>query len=669
MKNHLLTFAMLALLAGCATPLKRGIKTFEKAEYAKSIEQFKTALSGGSAKASTNAYIGEAYRLSNRLNESEAYYKAALDANSNDEKVRFYYGQALKVNGKYTEAQEQFARYAKNGTTADFVKRAKAEIENVKKIETILNTKTYFEVKNAEGLNSPAGEFAPVIEGDQLLISATRKQGVYDGTGGGFAGIYTAKLTEAQVGKGDLQLFTDKINRNSANEASPAFAHDGSFVVFARSGSADDRKGGSNEVDLYISIRTKEGWSTPEILPYPININKKLHEEGNENLKGSKENAWTSCPAISPDGKRLYFASNRSGGYGGIDIWIADRSGGKFTNVRNIGKDINTTGNDLFPFISEAGNLYFASDGHPSIGGLDIFEAVRVKGQINIKNMGVPINSKADDFGFVMDKKDETGFLASNREGGKGDDDIYTVRDITPDKKIVRYKLAIEVVGIDPTDAKKIETPLGSATINFYQGTKIKKNKKINDFATDAKGSISPFAVELPENYLLIASAGPDYLKEEIEYTTAGKGISPELLTKPETDTTLTLKVVLEKIVVTNIGHEIEINFDFGKANIRLDAAQELDKFVIFLKENPQIDVELGSHTDAVGSAERNLALSQQRADSTVAYIIKQNIKPSRLTAVGYGEGQLKIDTQEAEEKNRRTEFKIIGINRDRKEE
>jgi len=667
--NLLFAFVIIALLAGCGTPLKRGIKSFEKAQYAKAIPQFKEALEKGGNKATTNTYLAESNRLANRVGEAEAYYRAALDANSNDEKVRFYYGQALKANGKYAEAQEQFSRYSKNGTNTDFVKRAKAEIESTKKIETILATKTYYEVKNAEEINSPSGEFSPVIEGDQLLVTATRKAGVYDGTGTGFSGIYTTKLADAQEAKGTLELFTDKINLNGANEASPAFAHDGSFVVFARSSSTDDRKGGSNEVDIYISEKTKEGWSEPEILPYPININKKLYNEGNESLKGSKENAWTSCPAISPDGKRLYFASNRSGGYGGIDIWTADRTGGKFTNVRNMGKDINTTGNDLFPFISEAGNLYFSSDGHPSIGGLDVFEAVRAKGQITIKNMGVPINSKADDFSFVLDKKDENGFLASNREGGKGDDDIYIVTDKTPDKKIVRYKLTIDIVGIDPTDPKKVETPLGSAKVAFYQGTELNKNKKLQDFITDQQGNIKAFPVELPENYVIIASAGADYFKKEIEYTTAGKGISPELLTKYETDTTLSTKVILEKIAVTDVGYAIEINFDFNKASIRFDASKELDKFVIFLQENPQIDVELGSHTDAVGDADRNLALSQRRADSTVAYLIKKKINPNRLKAVGYGESKLKENTQEANEANRRTEFKITGINRNRRED
>jgi outer membrane protein OmpA-like peptidoglycan-associated protein len=670
MKRLFVTIAIATALAGCSTPFKRAVKYYDKAEFAEAIPQFKSILEKGGNKASLNAYLGESYRQSNRLGEAEQYYKAAIDAGSSDDKVRYYYAQALKTNGKFAEAQAQFERYSKNGTNTNLVKLAKTEAENAKKIQEIANKKTYFEVTNMEVLNSPAGEFAPLLQDERLLVSATRKKDIYKGTGGGFAGIYAANLSEAQAGKGDLQLFADKINKEGANEACAAFAHDNSFVIFARSGTADTKKGGSNEVDLYICYRTKEGWSEPEIMPYPININKKMLEEGNENMRGSNENAWTSCPAVSPDGKRLYFASNRSGGYGGTDIWTADIRGGKFTNVRNLGKDINTAGNEMFPFISESGNLYFASDGHPSLGGLDNFEAVRVQGKTTIKNLGVPINSPADDFGLVWDKKNETGFMASNRTGGKGDDDIYMVKDVTPDKKIVRYFLEIEVVGIDPTDKNKTEIPLSNAKVQFYQGNETNKKKKLNDFTTDDKGKIKAFPVEMPEDYLMIATASEDYLKQEVEYTTAGKGLDLELLTKPETDTTLYTKVVLDKIVITDsVAYQLEINFDFNKANIRPDAALELDKFVIFLKDNPQLNIELGSHTDAVGDADRNLALSQRRADSTVAYLIKQGVVASRMKAVGYGETRLKENTQAASEINRRTEFKIIGIDKNRRRE
>ena len=219
------------LLGACATPFKRGIKSMERAEYQTAISYFKEDLTTNKgSKALTNAQIGEAYRLSGRLSESEIYYKTALDNNSSDNNVRFYYALALKSNGKYKEAEERFISYAKNGTNTDLVKRAKSEVENFKKIYELLEKKTYFEVTNLDKINSQAGEFAPVIFQDQLLISSTRKPDVYENIGSNFSGIYALKLAEMDSNP-SITLFSDKINLEASNEASPAFSHDGSFVI------------------------------------------------------------------------------------------------------------------------------------------------------------------------------------------------------------------------------------------------------------------------------------------------------------------------------------------------------------------------------------------------------------------------------------------------------
>jgi outer membrane protein OmpA-like peptidoglycan-associated protein len=668
MKN-LLLFLPILLLLSCGGPLKEGLKSFKQAEYHKAIGKFKEVLATSGDKAQLNMYIGESYRKMGKIGEAEAYYRAALDANSNNDSVRFFYGYALKANGKYKEAEDRFNLYAKSGGSTEFIKRAKTEAANFKKVNEILTTKTYFEVSPVNALNTEKGEFAPVIHDDELYFSGTLKEGVYDGTGSGFAGIYFVKIADLETGQAAPKPISEYIDIPMTNEASPAFAHDGSFVIFARSNAADGKKGGSNEVDLYISQRNADGsWGEPELMAYPININKTALEDGNENLKGSTQDAWTSCPEVSPDGKRLYFASNRKGGYGGTDIWVADIAGARFRNVRNAGRDINTSGNELFPFVAESGNLYFASDGHPGLGGLDLFEAERRQGKITVKNLGVPMNSQADDFGMFMNKDDKSGYLTSNRAGGKGDDDIYFFKDITPETKIVNYFLTINVVGIDPTDKEAKEIPLSNAKVEFFQGTERKKSK-ITDFTADNQGKTTQTPVKMPEDYVIKANAGEDYFVKEMEYTTAGKLLPFEYLTKPETDTTLEAKIILEKIVeIDTVVYEVEINFGFNQANIRLDAARELDKFVIFLQENPQIDIELGSHTDAVGTDDRNQILSQRRADSTVAYLESKGISPNRMKAVGYGESRLKVKTQEPEERNRRTEFKVTRIVRGRKE-
>jgi outer membrane protein OmpA-like peptidoglycan-associated protein len=670
----------LCLLLGitaCNSPLKVAKKSYNRAEYQKAIGQLKELLNTGEDKAEINGLIAESYRRSNRMKEAEAYYKAALDANSNNDTVRFYYAYALKNLGKYQEAQQRFETYAKSGKNSEFIRRARAEAQNIKQIEEITKRKTYYEVKNCSGINTEAAEFAPTVFEDKILYGATRKEAVYEGNGMPFAGIYAHKIKDWENCEGFSTVWDEKIFLQGVNESSPTFSPDGSMVIFARGGSG--KKGESNEVDLYSSTRNSDGtWSDPEILPYPININRSILDAGNENLKGSKENAWTACPFIRPDGKRLYFASNRKGGYGGVDIWQADINGSRITNVRNLGKEVNTPGNEFFPFVSDAGILYFSSDGHPGLGGLDVFEAVRSQGETKIKNLGLPINSPADDFGLMF-QTDSTGYFSSNREGGKGDDDIYSFKDITPDKTIVHYYLVINVVGVDPRDKDKKEIPLPNAKIAFSNGTKVSKGQKITDLQANNEGKTSKIKINAPSNYVISADAGDEYFRDDFDYTTYGRVLNPEVLEndhRREIDTTYEAKVVLEKIIVQGDGeketeeitYELEINFGFNEFNIRPDAAKILDKFIEFLQRNPQISFELGSHTDAVGTDERNRILSQNRAESTRDYLVEKGIDPDRITAViGYGESKLKVNTPEANEINRRTEFKVTKITRPRR--
>ncbi len=664
-KNTLYVLLICFALTACSTPFKKAKKSYDQAKYQTAIDQFEDVLKKGDVPAKTNEYVAESYRQSGRISQAEPYYKAALDANSSEDNVRFYYAQALKANGKYEEAKQAFERYANSGGNTDFIKRAKQEVKNLGSINDLLNQKNYFRVENCTGVNSEVDEYAPVMYQDRLLFSANRKNEVYGGTGQGFSGIYGFDFDKQENCTGSSNIFSPQLSLSNAHEASPTFARDGSFVVFARSSTGE--KGESDEVNLYIARNTEAGWSDSELLPYPVNISEKLYaESGVEQLRGSKGEYWTACPSITPDGKRLYFASNRQGGYGGTDIWVGDiNSGGRVSNIRNLGNTINTAGDEFYPYVSDNGELYFASTGHSGFGGLDIFEAVRTDGVTTIKNLGTPINSSANDYGLVF-KDNLSGYFASDREGGKGLSDVYTFIDETPDIKTVNYFLAIEVVGVDSSNPG-VEYPLPQAQIGFFKGTKLKREDKLNDFTANEQGKTDKFPVELQTDYLATASAGAEYFKKDEEYTTRGKAISQEFLTKQDTDTTLMMKIVLQKIVVGNpdeyeYGGELEINFGFNKYDIRPDAEVILNEFAIFLKENPQIIVEISSHTDAVGSDENNLILSQSRAQSTVDYLISKGIDSARLTAKGYGEQKLKVDIQQASEENRRSEFRVIGI-------
>jgi outer membrane protein OmpA-like peptidoglycan-associated protein len=363
----------------------------------------------------------------------------------------------------------------------------------------------------------------------------------------------------------------------------------------------------------------------------------------------------------------LYFASNRPGGFGGTDLYAASLDGrGRYSNVRNLGPVINTTGNEMFPHASVDGKLYFSSTGHPGLGALDLFAAYREEGELIVENMGPSINSNADDFGiFLYDPS--KGFFCSNREEGKGDDDIYTFINNDPDLKIVNYFLAGTTVTIDDEGNEEI---LPSTRVRLVGAN----DEQLDEVVTDAQGKFL-FRVYPEEDYILFGEK-PDYLTSREDFTTVGKSLDKSQLKDLITNKTFETKIQLDRIVIDKSIVLENIYYDLDKAEIREDAARELDKLVAILRDNPEITIELSSHTDSRATDEYNLDLSQRRASSAVDYIISQGIQADRLVAKGYGESQLliteneieKLPTAEAREqahqKNRRTEFKILSYDK-----
>jgi outer membrane protein OmpA-like peptidoglycan-associated protein/Tol biopolymer transport system component len=638
----LLTCAALGLLlSGCGSAgaiYRKANKSFEKAEFTDAIELYNQAAQKGYPKARISYQLAEAYRLSNRLALAEEHYKAAIDGNIEEAaEARFYYAQALKINGKYEEAAIEFKTYIRSGKDPNQIRLARAEEKHLATIKEIVEQEHFIKLTNCGGLNTAAAEFSPVFYQGKLLFTSSRKDAVYNTTGTGFLGIYAFTFKDQEKCSGFFEPFTDNIYADRLHESSPTFSPDGNMMVFARSnsGGKDDE---SEDVDLFFSVKFEGEWTEPKILDI------------------SDPDGWDACPFFSPDGKRLYFASTRKGGFGGIDLYVADvKELGKITGARNLGSRINTPGNDMFPYIANDGRLYFASDGHPGLGGLDLFVATRTGKEINIRNLGVPFNSSADDFALIFDS-DSTGYFSSNRKGGKGDDDIYRFIDQTPKTKIVNYFLTI--LTIEEGSADSTLVPVDGAEVNVYDNNE----KLLYNFLTDERGSINAqFPIAATQNLIITARKKGFFFKTE-NFTMAGRAIPEELLTKAITDTTLEAIVELKKIIKDEIFVLRNINYDFNKWDIRPDAAAELDKLVKILKDNPEIFIELRSHTDAVGTNRNNLVLSQKRAESATRYLIDQGIDERRIVARGYGEEELLIDTQEANEQNRRTEFKILRV-------
>jgi outer membrane protein OmpA-like peptidoglycan-associated protein/Tol biopolymer transport system component len=628
--------------------MKKGDKKLKYGEFEYSIDYYSKAIKHNYNSGEANFKIGEAYRLSNRLKEAEPYYKAAVDNKYENEEARYYYGLALKSNEKYSVAKDELENYLASANDEKIIDLAQHEIDNLIKLNEIMERESYFRIKNLELINTPAAEYSPVYLDGELYFTSSRFGGkIYKATGTSFTNLYKVKTKGARVEIETITSLGEQINSPNANEGCVAFSPDGQTMVFAKGNSG--RKKGAEDVDLYISRFRRGTWSTPTL------------------MRISDGKAWDSTPAFSRDGRTLYFSSNRRGSIGGTDLYAATKNRrGRWSNVRNLGPKINTAGNEMFPYQASDGSIYFASNGHPGLGGLDILVAKREEGKMVIENLGAPINSSSDDFGLFLYTPDK-GFFTSNREGGKGDDDIYTFINNDPNLKIINYFLTGTTHTIDEEGNEKI---LPNTSVLLYGAN----DELLNEALTGRDGKFL-FRVYPEEDYKLMGEK-PDFFTSRALFSTVGKTIPKDQLTKLETNKVFTTKIVLDQIVLDKSIVLENIYYDLDRDEIRADAALELDKLVTVLADNPEIKIELSSHTDSRQTAAYNDDLSKRRAQSAVDYIVSKGIESDRLIARGYGESNLliqdeeinKLPTEEAREaahqRNRRTEFKVIEYNK-----
>ncbi|HVD96670.1 MAG TPA: OmpA family protein [Cytophagaceae bacterium] len=643
--NKLIYASVLALafmVFSCAPKatkyMNKGKQDFEEAEYQFAIENFQTALSKGGPSNDCNYYIAESYRRSNRIHESEQYYKKAIDGGTTEEDAYFYHAMAMKSNGNYEGATNQFKNYINIGTNFDLINKAKAELANLKVINDIISKKSYYKVYNIDKLNTEDAEYSPYYYNDKLYFTSSRgADKMHAATNTGFTDLYEYIFDGTDKFSGQAKRLPEEINTADAHEASCVFTDNGKTIIFSRGNNGS--KKGAKDVQIYTSKIGADGKWTEAVPIEAIN----------------DVNAWNSCPALSKDGKTLYFSSNRENGSGGADIYKSElQPDGNWGTPVNLGAPINTKGSEWFPYVSPEGVFYFSSDGHPTLGAMDLF---RVKtgadGKAVVENLGTPTNTSYDDFAIFY--KDSTiGFFTSNRPGGKGDDDIYEFLD---ESKIKFAHYILDLTSVYKSDSS--ETVLDNTTVKIVN----EKGDTLETIATDAAGK---YKKELdPGTYKLVASKNG--FLTDVKDVTLSK-VSNDQLKAGDNDIVTAVKVELRKKEITVGPGEFlvrNIYYDYDKADIRPDAALELNKLVEFLKLNPDIRIELGSHTDERGSDKYNMALSQRRAQSAVNYIISKGIAKNRITAKGYGESKLKIknaQTEEEHQTNRRTTFRITGI-------
>lgn len=646
MRNIGFLIIILGLLAACSAE-KKATKAFRFGKYQTTIDIFKNQLANNPDDSRVNYFVAESYRLSNRLKEAEPYYAKAGGQGTDKDSVKFYYAQSLEVNGKYDAARKLWEEVISEAESEKLKERAQAKLNGLDYLNRLNERQSFYSVKNLELINTPASEYSPVYLNDELYFTSSRGNGkVYEATGTPFTNIYKVASRGANVDLATLAPLPEGINNENINDGCLAFSPDGKIMVFAK-GNSGKRKG-SYDVDLYLSRFRNGSWTEP----IPLNIN--------------DPEAWDSSPAFSQDGRTLYFASNRKGrgrqmvGYGGTDLYSAQMdSRGRFSKVKNLGPDINTAGNESFPYVADDAKLYFASDGHPGYGGLDLFVVKRANGKTSIENLSQPVNSSGDDFAIFLFKPDR-GFFTSNREGGKGDDDIYTFVNEDPDLKVVNYYLQ----GITYTPDSTGLRILSNTKVSLMDGS----GDVMQDYVTGNDGKFL-FRIYENEDYDMVGETD-GYLVKRQPYSTKGKGVDPTTLKELVTNITLDTILVLERISLDVIYALDNIYYDLDKADIRSDAAQELDKLVQLLIDNPEIKIELSSHTDSIATVEYNMDLSQRRAESAVNYIVQHGIFPDRLVAKGYGELRPiarntnldGTDNPAGRDRNRRTEFKILEI-------
>lgn len=606
---------------------RKADKQFARYEFVKAAASYNKLIEKGKGTPYIYAQLAESYYNIFNTVEAERWYAKALESSDNPEMI-YKYSQMLKANGKYDESNKQMDKFATMRPADD---RATAFRKNPDYLPKILEKGKKFNVQNAS-FNSEQSDFGGTINEGKLYITSSRNDNrkTYGWNAEPFLDIY--RLTKNSDGSyQEAQLMNDKIN-TKYHEGLVAFSPDGGTMYFSRESyfEKDFEKDSLSKVrysQLYLFKATKLGsdWDTVEAL----SINSKNYSVKN--------------PSVSADGNTLYFSSNMPGGYGNFDIYKAPiNSDGSLGEPENLGQKVNTEGQEMFPFISSANILYFSSDGHLGLGGMDVFYTKEIDGKMApIRNVGIPINSNADDFAFVIDEETEEGFVSSNREGGQGSDDVYAFKKLQP--------LCDVLITATVLDDKTRE-PLSGATVTLFdsQGNKI-VSKTSSDEGT------AEFIVECEQDSEL------EVVMQEYN--------SKKVLVKGTNEEEQNVQISLDPIEKLIVADKIELNpiyFDFDKSNITASAAFELDKLIQIMNKYPEMVINATSHTDARGPASYNQKLSQRRAMSTIQYVISKGIDESRISAEGKGEAEPKVDcgsncSEEEHQENRRSEFIIVS--------
>ncbi|MCI5081545.1 MAG: OmpA family protein [Saprospiraceae bacterium] len=657
MTRNFILLLIIGLIAACSytQKIRDGRTAHDRKQYAVAVKFLKKEYDKADSRIEKGriAYLlADSYQQLNKSDQSIQWFRTAYDNQYGVDALKNY-AYALKKAERYEEARSAFRELGLEiGSPYEYRKEIEACDAALK---WLAEERKEYQVKLTD-FNTGFADYAPVpFRENQLIITSDRKTSTgeeqYNWTGNDFSDLFVVDLNSNSV-----SLFDDKIN-TPENEGTVSFNKDYSEIYFTRCFSQ------TQDADAYCHImyskKSGNSWTIPQPLPF------------------LKDGVNYGHPSISKDGKELYFSCNDPEGWGGYDIYVVKRTGDNWSSPQILSRSVNTERDEKFPYIFQD-TLYFSSNAHIGMGGLDIFKSYKLSngGWSSAQNLKTPINSGGDDFAFVIDENTELtgdllqkGYFTSTRDDGIGNDDIYLFEKRIPpeppvEEEVVKeedYKILLDVYVLekiyenpsDPNSDILGRKPLegGKLTVSFGGQTK--------EIVVDESGL---FQMELEEDtdYSFLGEK-EEYLKAQNKFSTKGIGRDPN---NPVQE--FELELVLDKIFFNQEILLENIYYDFDESFIREDAKPTLNELAANLQLNPELRIQLGSHTDCRGPARYNQDLSQRRAQAAVDYLIEKGIDAERLSAKGYGEEELANDcictrcTEEQHQENRRTTFKIL---------
>jgi outer membrane protein OmpA-like peptidoglycan-associated protein len=576
--------------------------------------------------------LANSYRLINDYKKAMPLYEEIVQYPETAPRDLFFYAKLLMKDGNYADAKKWLKKYLVAAPDDIVAKMLLASCNSVNQFMRDTTLYTLQEIPFSDFESS----FGQVPYDKGVVFTADKKASAKSNeepwTGKSYYDLYFSEK-DADGHWISPVLLKGEIN-GRYHEGPATFNKTGDVVYFTRSNyfHSDLKKSSKNEnnLKLFQAKLVNGKWTQLEELPF------------------NSDEFSVGHPCLAKDQKTLYFISDMPGGFGGTDIYRSVFDGTSWSKPENLGNIINTPGNEMFPFIADDETFYFSSDAHNNLGGLDVFATSynpKTKTWLQVENLNYPLNSSKDDFSYFINKDNKTGYVSSNRNEG---DQIFEFRKNDP-TFYLSGKVAVKGKG----------TPFEGVTIVLIDETNEAKNAKVT-LLTDKNGQ---YKIRLrPGTDYIVYGSKEKYFTQSIELTTIGEKYSKDYTANFELE-----EIVIEKPIVLE-----NIYYDLDKWEIRPDAAKELDKLVKLLNDNPNISIEMGSHTDSRAGDHYNLVLSEKRAKAAVDYLVFRGISPNRLKYKGYGETRLVnrcknnvVCTEEEHQQNRRTEFKVTKVTQD----